>query len=266
MTILFFGDVVGKIGRLALAQTLPKLKKKYAPDLTVINAENLAHGAGITGKVIEQMSEAGVDLFTSGNHVWDKKEAFALLADKNLKNKILRPANYPPGLPGQGSITVNIGAYQILFINLVGRVFFSENFDCPFRTLDQILKKYQKQKPAAIIIDFHAEATSEKTALGWYADGRVTAVFGTHSHIPTADWQLLPRGTAYVSDIGMTGAKDSVIGADKKNVLKNFLLQVKQPLAVPANGACLLNAVLLKIDAKKGLAAAIKKIHQEVII
>lgn len=262
--ILMFGDVVGRIGRQAVKKILPKLKKKYKVDLTILNAENLAHGLGITAKVLEELLETGVDIFTSGNHIWDKKDAFTIFSDNKFKEKILRPANYPPQTPGRGFQTISVNARQILIINLMGRVFFPENFDCPFRKLDEILRQHQDKNLDGIIVDFHAEATSEKKALSYYGDGRVSAVLGTHTHTPTADWQILPQGTAHVSDIGMTGAKDSVIGVQKELVLKNFLSQIKQTYEIPKAGICSVNAIFLEINPKTKLAEKIEKIYKEV--
>jgi metallophosphoesterase (TIGR00282 family) len=262
MTILFFGDIIGKIGRQAIKKILPELKKKYEPDLVIANAENIAHGLGVTEKTINEMVESGIDVFTSGNHIWDKEEVLEILK----KNKIilLRPANYPPGAPGVGHKLLEIGTKKLLVVNLIGRVFFREQFDCPFRKIDEILEEYKNEKLNGIVIDFHAEATSEKVALGWHTDGRVSAVIGTHTHVPTADPKILPEGTAHITDAGMVGAKDSIIGDDKTNILKRFLTQIPYPLEVPEEGICQVNAMLLEIDTKTGKAKSIKRIDEEV--
>jgi len=264
MTILFFGDIVGKIGRKAIKEILPRLKKKYEPDLVMANAENIAHGLGVTEKTIKEMAESGIDVFTSGNHIWDKEEILEIL--KENKIILLRPANYPPGVPGVGHKLLEIGTKKLLVVNLIGRVFFREQFDCPFRKIDEILEEYKNEKLNGIIIDFHAEATSEKVAMGWHTDGRVSTLVGTHTHVPTADSKILPHGTGYITDIGMVGARDSVIGDDKENVLKRFLYQMPYLLEVPEEGICEVNAVLIEIDSKTKKTKEIKRIDEEVKI
>ncbi|MDD5043654.1 MAG: TIGR00282 family metallophosphoesterase [Patescibacteria group bacterium] len=266
MKILFLGDVDGKTGREAVKKTLPELKKEYAPDIVIANGENMAHGLGIAPKSMQELIEAGVDFFTSGNHVWDKKEIYEVLKNPELKDKIIRPANYPPGVEGEGYKIIPVDTKSLLVINLVGRVFFSENFDCPFRALDDILTKTKNKKIDGIIVDFHAEATSEKVALGWYADGRVAAVIGTHTHVQTADEKILPRGTAYLSDAGMTGSVNSIIGASKENVLKIFLTQVKQPIEAAEDETAIINGVLVEINPKNKLAEKILRINKEIKI
>lgn len=246
MKILFFGDIVGKIGRKAIKEILPELKKEYQVDLVIANAENIAHGIGVTEKILEEMKEAGIDLFTSGNHVFAKPEAEEILKAKN--SVLLRPANYPDTVAGRGFRVVEVGSRSILVINLIGRVFMKENFDCPFKKIDEILAKVETENLTGIIVDFHAEATSEKVAFGWYVDGRVTAVFGTHTHVPTADAKILPQGTAYVSDVGMVGAIDSIIGDKKEPILKSFLTQTPQALEIPEEGEVEVDAALLEID------------------
>lgn len=263
LKILFFGDVVGKIGRRAVAKILPQFKKKYDLDLVLANAENLAHGLGVTKKTLNEMTEAGVDFFTSGDHIFDKKEAIEILEKKDL---LVRPANYPPDVPGIGAKLLEIGTRHVLVINLIGRVFFKNQYDCPFRRADKILKEYENIDLGAVIVDFHAEATSEKNALAMYLDGRVSAVLGTHTHIGTDDFQILPNGTTFVTDIGMVGAKNSIIGVDKKNIIKNFLTQVPQLHEIPEEGACVVNAIYLEINPKTKKAVKIKKIRKEIEI
>ena len=260
--VLMFGDIVGRIGRRAVTAVLPELKKKYKPDLTIGNVENLAHGVGVTPSTIEEVRQAGIDFFTSGNHIWDKPEVAVMFEDKNLP--LLRPANYPSNVPGRGAALVPIsGNRQILIANLMGRVFMPQQFDCPFRALDAILEEYEGAPRAATIVDFHAEATSEKVAFGLYADGRVSAVLGTHTHVPTADAEVLPGGTAYVSDIGMVGAKGTVIGVDKKNILKKFLTQMPAAHEIPEHGVCAVNAVCVTIDAATQKAIGIERVYSE---
>ncbi len=248
MKILFFGDIVGKIGRRAVREILPELKKEFSPDLILANAENIAHGTGVTETTLKEMQDAGVDLFTSGNHVFDKPEGEILLSQKD--SILLRPANYPPQVPGKGYKVIEVATKQVVIINLLGRVFIREDLDCPFRKLDEILAEVEKSKPAAIIVDFHAEATSEKIAFGYYTDGRVTAVLGTHTHVPTADQKILPKGTAFVSDVGMVGAANSVIGVSPEPVLAGFLDQTPQKFDIPQEGEVDVNAVFLEIDQK----------------
>ena len=262
--ILFLGDIFARIGRKAVIKALPKLKKEYEPDLIMANAENLAHGRGVTKTTIKEMQDAGIDFFTSGNHIWDKNDAYELL---NKKSPVLiRPANYPVDTPGKGDYLVQTGIHNILIINLIGRVFFREDFDCPFRAVDQILKKYTGQSLAGIIVDFHADATSEKRAMGFHLDGRVSAVIGSHTHVQTADNQILDQGTAYITDLGMTGSKDSVIGLDKKIIIKNFLTQINEPGEIHETGLCQINGVYLEINPKTQKAAKIERVWIEVAI
>jgi len=264
--ILFIGDIVGKPGRKAVKELLPSLKKEHQVDLTIANAENLAHGIGVTKKTLNDGLNAGIDFFTSGNHIFGKPEANQLL--DNIETPLLRPANYPDQSPGQGEKTLLVGEKSLLVINLNGQVFINDDtgFSCPFKKLDQILDKYKKTDLDGIIVDFHAEATSEKVAFGWYADGRVSAVLGTHTHIVTADEQILPQGTAYITDIGMAGLKDSVIGIDKENIINKFLS--KKPISheIANTGRCLLNAVLVTINPKTNKSSSIKRIYKEITI
>ncbi len=262
--ILFFGDIFGRIGRQAVKKAMPDLKEKYQPDLILANAENLAHGRGVTASTLEEMSEAGIDLFTSGNHVWDKKDAYLILNKKN--SNLLRPANYPEGTPGHGEKIIKVGINSILVVNLIGRVFFREDFDCPFRAIDKILKERAKTKLAGIIVDFHAEATSEKVAMGYYLDGRISAILGSHTHVQTADEQILDKGTAYLTDMGMTGPHDSVIGLDKKIIIQNFLSQINQSAEIPENGPAQINAVYLEINPKTKKAVKIERINMGIQI
>lgn len=264
LKILFFGDIVGKIGRQAIARVLPDLKKEYAPDLVIANVENLAHGKGVTKDTLNQMMEAGVDFFTSGNHIWKKKDAYPVLEENKLP--IIRPANYPSCVPGVGYKIIEVGSKKILIINLIGRVFLREDFDCPFRALDQILKETKKQKVNAIIIDFHADATSEARALGFYADGQVSAVLGTHTHIQTADEGILEKGSAYITDVGAVAAKDSILGVEKQDVIKGFLTQLPVEYEIPETGNCLVSAVYLEINPKTQKATKIKRINREIEI
>jgi len=251
---LVIGDIIGKPGRVATQKLLPGLREQYGLDLVIANGENVAGGIGLTLVTAEELLEAGVDVITSGNHIWANREIIPYL-DSNLP--ILRPLNYPPGVPGRGYI-VSKGA---LVVNLMGRTFIGQ-FECPFRTMDRLLGELKDKSPV-IIVDFHAEATSEKVAIGRYLDGRVSAVLGTHTHVGTIDAQLLPRGTAYVTDIGMTGPTDSVIGDDAEAVIQRFLTAIPSRLSV-GKGKSVFNAILVEIDDDTGKALSIERICQEV--
>jgi len=254
MLILMIGDVIGKPGRQAVQKLLPGLLQQYKLDMVIANAENAAGGLGLTLTTAEELLEAGVDVLTSGNHIWDRREIIPYL-DEDMP--ILRPLNYPPGVPGKGYITKG----KALVVNLIGRTFIG-NFDCPFRAMDQLLSELKDRQPV-IIVDFHAEATSEKMAMGRYLDGRVSATLGTHTHIGTIDARLLPQGTAYITDIGMTGPIDSVIGDDTESVLRRFLTMMPHRLSV-GTGKTIFNAVLVSIDNQSGKAIRIERIDREV--
>ncbi len=243
------GDVIGKPGRRAVARMLPALRSELALDLVIANGENSAGGRGLTLSTAAELFDAGVDVLTSGNHIWDQKEIIPYL---DGEMPIVRPLNYPPGLPGKGFLVWN----DTLIINLMGRVFIS-NFDCPFRAFDSVLAQVDPL-PARIIVDFHAEATSEKIAFGWYADGRASAVLGTHTHVPTADTRVLPKGTAYVSDVGMVGPMNSVIGMQIDTVMERFLHQTPTQMDV-AGGPVIFNAVFMEIDDNTGRAREIRR-------
>jgi metallophosphoesterase (TIGR00282 family) len=253
MIILAIGDVIGKPGRKAVSALLPELREAYHVDLVIVNAENAAGGLGTTPSTAQELLDAGVDILTSGNHIWTHKEILPYL-DSDMP--ILRPLNYPPGVPGRGYI-VN----QALVINLIGRTFMT-NYDCPFRAMDQLLDSLEN-RPPVVIVDFHAEATSEKMAMGRYLDGRVSAVLGTHTHIGTIDAQILPAGTAYVTDIGMTGPIDSIIGDDIEAVMKRFLTMIPNHLPV-GKGKTTFNAVVVTVDDSNGQASTIERISREV--
>lgn len=266
LKILFIGDICGKIGRKAVAKILPKLKKELKPDLVIANAENLAHGKGVTESTLKEMMEAGIDWFTNGDHAFKAKKQI-----ENIYNggfPILRPANYSAGAPGQGQALITVGKKQILLINLIGRAFMRMDYDCAFRKLDEILANpaLAGQKISAIIVDMHAETTSEKVALGHFADGRVSAILGTHTHVMTADHKITKNGTAYITDAGMTGFADGVIGLDKENIIKTFLTQIKYQHELPEKGQAIFNAVLLDVDPKTAKAKSIKPIKKFVEI
>ncbi len=254
MLILAIGDIIGRPGRQAVSELLPGLEKQYGLDLVMANAENIAGGIGTTPATAGELLDAGVDVMTSGNHIWAHKDILPYL---DGEMPILRPLNYPPGVAGRGYLITK----KALVVNLIGRTFIG-NFDCPFRAMDQLLASLE-HKPPVIIVDFHAEATSEKVAMGRYLDGRVSAVLGTHTHVGTIDTRLLPRGTAYVTDIGMTGPIDSIIGDEPEMVLQRFLTGIPYRLSA-AKGKTMFNAILVRVDDKSGQATEIERIYREV--
>ncbi len=254
MIILAVGDVIGKPGRQACTRLLPELREKYNLDLVIVNAENAAGGIGVTPGTAEELLDAGADVLTSGNHVWNHKEILPCLEGDM---PILRPLNYPPGVPGRGYVIIG----RALVVNLIGRTFMNA-YDCPFRAMDRLLDELE-DRPSTIIVDFHAEATSEKMAMGRYLDGRVSAVLGTHTHVGTIDTRILPDGTAYVTDIGMVGPENSVIGDDIDAVLKRFLTLLPNRLSV-GKGRTVFNAVLVKTDDTTGRADSIDRVTREV--
>jgi 2',3'-cyclic-nucleotide 2'-phosphodiesterase len=249
MKILFIGDIVGKFGRRAVISILPKLKKKYHPDLVIANAENAAHGSGMTEATIKELMEAGVNCITSGDHAFARPKQIEIFE----KYPVLRPANFPSGVPGKGwSLIQAKNGKSVLLINLIGRVFMKKDYDCPFRRLDEILNIYNLANPeiSAIIIDIHAEATSEKVSMKHYADGRVSAVLGTHTHIATADHHITAKKTAYITDVGMAGAADESLGIGKENIIKTFLTQISYPHVIPEKGKAMVNSALVDLDEK----------------
>ena len=253
MKVLMIGDIVGRPGRRAVCEILPGLRRKHGIDLVIANGENAAHGRGITPRIMQELVDAGIDVVTSGNHIWDQKEIIPYI---EAEVPLLRPYNYPSGVPGRGYVVHN----GVLVVNLMGRAFMTD-LDCPFRAMDKLLEE-ASGFPRTIIVDFHAEATSEKVAMGWYLDGRVSAVLGTHIHVPTADTRLLPKGTAYVTDVGMTAATCSVIGNEIDAVLSRFLTGMPGPLPV-AEGPAVVGAVLLEFDEATGRAVKIERFDQE---
>ena len=260
MKILFIGDIFGHPGRRIVKELLPSLVGEYDPDLVLANGENAAAGFGITPSLVEELLDMGIAVLTSGNHIWDKKEIYAYL-NEHADGRLLRPANYPPGAPGPGSYLGRTrSGFDYAVLNLQGRIFMNP-IDCPFRTADAELAKIPPEVKVRIV-DVHAEATSEKISMGWYLDGRVTAVLGTHTHIPTADEAILPRGAAYVTDLGMTGPYDSVIGIDKQTVIQKFLNQLPTRFEV-AKGDVRLHAVLIEADPQTGRALSIQRIMRK---
>jgi metallophosphoesterase (TIGR00282 family) len=253
LRVLMIGDVVGEPGRKSVVTVLPGLRRKYGIELVVANGENSAGGLGLTLNTAYELINAGVDVITTGNHVWAKREIIPHL-DGQLP--IIRPLNFPPGAPGKGFWITN----NMVVVNLIGRVFVGD-YDCPFRTMDSFLAEL-KSENKVILVDFHAEATSEKVALGRYLDGRVSAVVGTHTHVGTIDTRILPNGTAYVTDIGMVGPLDSVIGDDVDSVVHSFVTKMPHRISV-GKGKASFDAVLIDIDADSGKATDITRIHDE---
>lgn len=252
MRILMIGDVVGKPGRRAIETLVPSMRRELAIDFVIANGENSAGGFGITPSTARDLLDAEVDVITSGNHIWKHKEIVPYI---NGEWPLIRPANYPSESPGRGYIRIADTAV----INLMGRVFMN-TLDCPFRTVDRILENLSSgDAPRFIFVDFHAEATSEKQAMGWYLDGRVSAVVGTHTHVATADTRVLPGGTGFVTDVGMTGPSNSVIGCQVPIVLEQFLSQMPVRLAVAEEGPAILNAVVVELDEISGRAVSVKR-------
>ena len=251
LNILVIGDIMGKPGRRILQEILPDLRAEYDIDVVIGNGENAAHGRGLTFSTMEELLQAGVDVVTSGNHIWDQREFIPYM---DAGYPVLRPLNYPEGAPGKGYLIFQ----DVLVVNAMGR-HNMPSVDCPFRAMDKLLSGFTNL-PKVVIVDFHAEATSEKVAMGWYLDGRVTAVVGTHTHVPTADAKLLPKGTAFVTDIGMTGPCHSIIGNDVQAVITRFLTQM--PTALPvAEGPASLGAVLIETG-ENGRARKIQRIER----
>ena len=255
MKILFIGDIVGKPGRRAVSDLLPGLIAERGIDLVIANCENAAAGFGVTREVVEELYNSSIDVLTSGNHIWDKREVLEFITDYET---LLRPANYPAKVPGTGTLLMPTAAGEYVgVLNLAGRIFM-QPIDCPFETAKSKIAELRK-KTKVIIVDIHAEATSEKKALGWYLDGEVSAVLGTHTHVQTADDEILPQGTAYISDVGMTGPFDSVIGIKKDAIIERFLTGIPNKFDV-AKGDIRLQAVLLDVDSITGKANSIERI------
>lgn len=265
MNILLFGDVVGKPGRIALKKAVPELRKKHSVDFVIANVENLAHGFGITPDTIQELRTAGVDFFTSGNHVWKNEKGTQLL--QTNPRDILRPANYPADRPGRGWSVITVGNTTLCIMNLMGQVFMPDekNITSPFTTFDALYAEHGKN--AITIVDLHAEATGEKRAFGWYVDGRAAVVVGTHTHVQTADDQILTQGTAYISDLGMTGATDSSLGMNKELVIKKVAHGLDISLEPPENPKeVVASGALISLNTKTKRAEKISRIDQKVTL
>jgi len=260
LNILFIGDIFGRPGRTIVQERLPELVRQHSADLVIANCENAASGFGITPPLAEELFDLGIDVMTTGNHVWDKREIieYFQMADGNPHSparRLLRPANYAPNLPGWGVYEGQKNGVAYAVVNLQGRVFMA-SIDDPYRYADALL---QKMKAKVVLVDFHAEATSEKAAFGWYLDGRVTAVVGTHTHIPTADETILTNGTAYITDVGMTGPYDGVIGVKKEQIIERFLTGMPARFE-PASGDVRLSGVVIQCDGQTGRATKIERV------
>ncbi|MCH8919267.1 MAG: YmdB family metallophosphoesterase [Chloroflexi bacterium] len=255
MNILLIGDVVGKVGRKAVACLLPEIRRTHDLDIVIANGENAAGGKGLTPSTADELFEAGVEIITSGNHIWRYNEIYSYL---DSEAPVLRPLNYPKGAPGRGFLCHN----GVAVINLMGRTFMPGALDCPFRGADDALANINDC--AIVIVDMHAEATSEKAAMAWYLNGRVSAVIGSHTHIPTADARVLPKGTAFVTDVGMVGSRDSILGVMKEPVIDGFLNQLPARFTTDEHGPVVFNSVLIQVDDTSGRATGIQRVDHEV--
>ena len=257
MNILFIGDIVARAGREMLHEHLKSIQEQYAIDFTISNCENAAAGFGVTPKIADELLGLGVDVLTSGNHVWDKKKVLPYL---DAQSRILRPTNYPPPNPGHGSVVVETASGEPVAVVNVQGLSFMPPIDDPFRAVDRELAQIPDHT-RVVVVDMHAEATAEKVAMGWYLDGRVSAILGTHTHVPTADERVLPEGTAYQTDVGMTGPFDSVIGMTRESVMERFHKQIPVRFE-PATDDAQLNAVMIDVDSETGKARSIQRVRR----
>ena len=258
MRILFIGDIVGQPGRDMIREKLRSFREAEGIDVVIANGENAAGGSGLTPKIVGELIKNGVDILTSGDHIWKKKEIYEYL---ETTDRVVRPLNYPKGVPGKGATVVDLeGVGKVGVINLVGRVFM-DAVDCPFDRVRDEIDRLRKETPV-IIVDMHAEATSEKVAMGWFLDGAASAVIGTHTHIQTADEKILPSGTAYITDCGMTGPYDSVIGRKKEIILTRFITQLPARFDM-ADGGVEMHGVIIDIDAETGKASSIRRVQEK---
>jgi metallophosphoesterase (TIGR00282 family) len=256
MRFLFVGDLVGQPGRKAFSRLAPRLRREHDIDFVIANCENAAGGFGVTPELCRDLWDAGADCLTSGNHIWKKREIYAYI---DREPRLLRPANYPEGAPGRGYTYFVVRDREVVIANLMGRAYM-EPIDCPFRLFDRIYAEVSPRTPV-ILVDFHAETTSEKLAFGWFADGRASAVIGTHTHVQTADERILPGGTAYLTDLGMTGPRDGILGVAREPVIERFLTQMPVRFEVASGPACLMAAVV-EIDDATGRARSIERLQK----
>lgn len=254
MRILFIGDIVGKIGREAIAEYLPKIKQAYKPTVSIVNAENAAHGKGLTEKIYKQLLRDGVDFMTMGNHTYGQREIYEFIDDAK---RMVRPANFPSEAPGVGMRFIQINDIKLAIINLQGRSFM-QDIDDPFKKADQLIEEAQKETDY-IFVDFHAETTSEKNAMGWYLDGRASVMVGTHTHIQTSDERVLPNSTGYITDVGMTGYYDGILGINRDEVIERFITSLPQRHVIPNDGRSVLSGVIIDLD-KEGKTKHIERI------
>lgn len=255
MNVLFIGDIVGNVGRAAVKRVLPALKDKYKPHIIIANGENAAAGRGITRTIATEFFEWGIHGITMGNHTWDNKDIFGWIDEEP---RLVRPANFPPGAPGQGMAVIKANGKQLAIVNLQGRTFLPP-IDCPFRKADELVDQ-ARERTKAILVDFHAEATSEKIAMGWHLDGRASLVVGTHTHVQTNDDTILPNGTAYLTDAGMVGSREGVLGMERSAVMHKFLTQLPARFVVD-EGKWFLHGVHVQIDETTGKSTKIEKIR-----
>lgn len=254
MRILFIGDIVGKIGREAISNYLPKLKQTYKPTVTIVNAENAAHGKGLTEKIYKSLLREGVDFMTMGNHTYGQRQIYDFIENAN---RMVRPANFPDEAPGVGMRYIQINEIKLAIINLQGRAFM-QDIDDPFKKADALVTEAKKETDY-VFVDFHAETTSEKNAMGWYLDNRVSAVVGTHTHIQTSDERILPGGTGYITDVGMTGYYDGILGINREEVITRFITSLPQRHVVPDEGRSVLSGVIIDLN-KDGKTKRIERI------
>ena len=255
MNVVFIGDIVGRPGRETVRRMMPWVRETYRPHVVIANGENAAGGRGITAAIAHELFEAGVHGITMGNHTWDQREIFDFI---DIEPRLVRPANLPPGTPGRGFSVIRASGKELVIVNLIGRTFLPPA-ECPFRTADAILGEL-KDGRKCVLVDFHAEATSEKIAMGWHLDGRVSVVLGTHTHVQTVDSRILPGGTAYVTDVGMTGPRDGVLGMKRDQVLRKFLTGLPSRFEVEEGGKWQFNALFVEIDETTGFASDVRLI------
>ncbi len=260
LTFLIFGDLFGKVGRALMTQHCARLQKKYKPDFTIANSENLTHGSGISNTTINEMMDAGIDFFTGGNHSLDNHNGQQTLAIPGIP--VIRPANIAKSAPGDGYRLVQVNGHNVLIINLLGTLFMPKSYANPFAMIDTILEAFRDIELAAVILDFHAETTAEKMAMGMHLDGKVSLVFGTHTHVPTADERILEGGTGYITDIGFNGPLHSVIGLNPQSTIHNFTHTTKQKNRIVESGPGMLNAILVTIDSRTRACTDITRITE----